>query len=136
MEIEKNTQSTDGGAYAKDGSSEHYKITFFEYMRSVELKYGTVIACFVAFAQADKYAYRAGLKKEVSVDKDIMKRDWYLGLALSLKDKIEGKDVDSNTYRQMSEEVWDLIKQGEEEYELKGLITLNDLANAGKRRFK
>ena len=81
--------STDGGAYSSTGSSDHYKSQLIEYIDDIEHQHGTLVAYLVCETQVTKYRGRAGKKVGVTIEKDMVKANWYQACAQYLKDKLE-----------------------------------------------
>lgn len=81
--------SKDGGNYSATGSSAHYRDNLVEYIDDIELQHGTLVAYLVCEAQVSKYRGRAGKKAGVTIEKDMVKAQWYEACAKYLKEKID-----------------------------------------------
>ena len=82
-------KSIDGGLYDQTGSATHYKSALLEYIDQQEQCYGTVFAYMLCKMQEDKYRSRAGKKAGVTVEKDIIKAQWYDDCSKHLRAKID-----------------------------------------------
>lgn len=80
-------------SYDEKGNAEHYKQNRIEVIDMMEKIWGTEATMFHCEMTAFKYRMRAGIKKDVSVEQDLLKASWYERKAKELFEKNELRKI-------------------------------------------